>query len=400
MSRSEGNPAVVFMPGLLSGGGAERYAVGLAAALGRSGPVVLATDRGTKQDFQQQFGVDLHDVTIVHLPVMPGWSQRLPHALFTLVEDTRWVRTLKRLRPSVFANCLYTSQVPGIGATNVYVCHFPHRLDRQYSPWSRSAYMKVVGWLRGTLVTGNRSFLAGYDQILANSQFTAGHVQQRWGRRAEVLYPPCPSMLVVGVAKQRRIVVVGRFEEPVAGVPNKRQDILIRAFTELTDLHAQGWELHVAGACPPRSGAYLDRLRRSAGVAPVHFHPNLSFAALKELYSSAKIYWHAQGYGEPADALPETQEHFGITTVEAMSAGAIPVVFDTAGPREVMLPVNGVGRWRESEELLAETRRLAGLTGDELSRLAQDCRARASEFSEHAFQTELHRHFPRSLNDG
>jgi hypothetical protein len=46
--------------------------------------------------------------------------------------------------------------------------------------------------------------------------------------------------------------------------------------------------------------------------------------------------WHATGYGFDAEQYPAKQEHFGMTTVEAMSAGAVPVVLNTGGQREIV----------------------------------------------------------------
>ena len=49
-------------------------------------------------------------------------------------------------------------------------------------------------------------------------------------------------------------------------------------------------------------------------------------------YKESKIYWHAAGYNENLDIHPGSAEHFGITLVEAMSYGCVPVVFGKGGP--------------------------------------------------------------------
>lgn len=391
-----GKAIVVFMYGILSGGGAERYALGMAAALrdmveaGRlEGTVVLATDAGSREQFERHFGIDLRGIRVAIVPGMPGLLQRLPPSLFTLVKDLRWTAALRRLRPALFVNCLYRSELPGLGTdTSLYVCHFPHLLD-PHAHGEGSVPSRIIRRLRRILLTDGGSFLDTYDTIIANSAFTQYHAQKRWARQVQVLYPPCPPMLVANVPRQRRILAVGRFEEPVPGVPNKRLDALVQAFTGMTDLHALGWQLHVAGACPDRSKDYLERLRAISAGAPVHFHPNVGYADLQRLYSSATIYWHAQGYGENPDAHPETQEHFGITTVEAMSAGVIPVVIDTAGPREVAHEVAGLKRWRSIPELISITRDLTALDETRRREIAEACRERSSCFSPAAFERSL-----------
>ena len=80
------------------------------------------------------------------------------------------------------------------------------------------------------------------------------------------------------------------------------------------------------GGCGPEHRPYLDEIRSAAEGLPVTLHPEASGAELRDLYGRASIFWHAAGLGEDPDRHPDRFEHFGITTVEAMSAGAVPVV--------------------------------------------------------------------------
>ena len=386
-------PAVVFMPGVRSGGGAERYAVALAVALAEDPArrVILATTGEVDARFvETHFGIGAAGLGIMILRDPPPRARRLPQALFDLLEDWTWARQVRRLRPSLFINGLYRSEIPGLGGRSLYVCHFPHRLVTRWNPWTRHLYMRAVAAVRTALV-GGADFRLTYDAVIANSQFTAGHVRERWGLEAIVVHPPCAPMWLPGVRKEKRIIAVGRIEPCRAGVPNKRLDALVSAFAGMTDLHAEGWSLDIVGACAANNRPYLAELVRMAGGAPVRFHPDAPHEELRRLYTRASLYWHAQGYGEDAEARPETQEHFGITTVEAMSAGCVPVVIDTAGPREVVQAVAGVGRWTTLEELAVETRRLAALPPAELEALARACRARAEEFSHEAFAARVGR---------
>jgi glycosyltransferase involved in cell wall biosynthesis len=383
--------AVVFMPGVLSGGGAERYAVATAAALANLGfaAVLATTDTHDGERIGRNFGVDLSRVQVVEISGPPTWLSRLPHAVFSLAEEAVWLKAVRALRPALFVNCLYRSELVGVGERNIYVCHFPHRLDETYSGALRRAYMALMGRARTRLLRGGKDFRDTYDLVCANSHFTAGHIRKRWGVEPRVLYPPCPPMDGSRQKKARQILVVGRVEPLVAGVPNKRLDVLVSAFVGLSDLHEQGWVLHVVGTCPDRSRPYLAELRARAAGAPVFFHPNASYEELTQLYSTSTLYWHAQGFGEDASDRPETQEHFGITTVEAMSAGAIPVVIDTAGPREVVEAVPGTGRWVTIDQLHAETRRLAALPDAEVADLSRRCQERAREFDPAHFRARL-----------
>ncbi|MFO7928518.1 MAG: glycosyltransferase, partial [Candidatus Humimicrobiaceae bacterium] len=48
------------------------------------------------------------------------------------------------------------------------------------------------------------------------------------------------------------------------------------------------------------------------------------------------IFWHASGMGEDEEKHPEKFEHFGITTVEAMASGCIPIVINKTGQKEII----------------------------------------------------------------
>ncbi len=54
------------------------------------------------------------------------------------------------------------------------------------------------------------------------------------------------------------------------------------------------------------------------------------------IFTRSLIFWHASGMGEDEKVHPEKFEHFGITTVEAMAAGCIPVVINKGGQKEII----------------------------------------------------------------
>ncbi len=75
-----------------------------------------------------------------------------------------------------------------------------------------------------------------------------------------------------------------------------------------------------------RHERYLAECRRLAEGLPVHFHVDASPSELQGLYESATVYWHATGFGESETRNPIKCEHFGISVVEAMAGGCVPVV--------------------------------------------------------------------------
>src|SRR5207237_1222717 len=98
----------------------------------------------------------------------------------------------------------------------------------------------------------------------------------------------------------------------------------------------------------------------------------------------AKVFWHAAGYGDGPDVLPEFSEHFGIATAEAMAAGCVPVVIGQgAQPELVEHGVSGF-LWHTLDELKDYTLQVINDDGLRL-RLSEAARARARAFARDNF---------------
>lgn len=197
-------------------------------------------------------------------------------------------------------------------------------------------------------------YIDSYDSIWANSQFTRKWIKKYWKRDSEVLYPPV-SIENYGLRPKRNIILnVGRF---FAGQHNKKHGDMISAFRELVDNGLEGWEFHLVGGKTPgnENDKYLDQLFAISERYPIYIHPDASYENLKNLYEESLIYWHAGGYGENEKKYPEKFEHFGITTVEAMAAGCIPVVINKGGQREIVEDGISGYLWNTIPELKTHT---------------------------------------------
>jgi glycosyltransferase involved in cell wall biosynthesis len=229
-------------------------------------------------------------------------------------------------------------------------------------------------------------WLDSYGMVVANSRFTREWIGTYWDHDSVVLYPPVT--MHPGGEKSPAILNVGRFFPADKG-HSKKQLELVHAFRRLCDGGVRDWTLYLVGGCSEGGLAYLETVRAAAAGYPVELHVNASGTALEALYAQASIYWHASGYGEDAQRHPDRLEHFGISTVEAMSAGAVPVVIGLAGQREtVRHGVDGY-HFQTLDGLVALTRQLMRDPA-QLARMSAAAASRARHYSREAFATQLH----------
>ena len=105
---------------------------------------------------------------------------------------------------------------------------------------------------------------------------------------------------------------------------------------------------------------------------------------LKNLYEQSSVFWHAAGFGVDENTQPMFAEHFGISTVEAMAAGCVPVVIKKGGQKEIV--EHGVSGflWETLDELGSYTQTL--LADDKLrTQMSEAARERATMFSRDSF---------------
>jgi len=228
-------------------------------------------------------------------------------------------------------------------------------------------------------------FLESYQVVAANSPYTAGWVEKLWGRPATVLSPPV--RLRSGGAKQPVILAVGRFFPNVSG-HSKKQLELVEAFRLACARGLEGWELHLVGGCSNRERGYVETVRKAAVGLPVRFHVNARGEDLTELFASASVFWHGAGFGEDLQTHPDRFEHFGISVVEAMSAGAVPVVYEHGGPAAIVRESGCGDVFATTDELATKT---VALVHDDArrERLAAAARARAADFAYDHFARRL-----------
>jgi glycosyltransferase involved in cell wall biosynthesis len=238
-------------------------------------------------------------------------------------------------------------------------------------------------WLLRDL--SGEAFLGAYDTVMSNSEYTRGWIRRLWDVDADVLYPPIQVDRLHPAAEREKVVLsVGRFFEPGLGHA-KRQLEMVRVFGQMArDRQLDGWSMTVLGGCEESQRPYLETVLAAAEGLPIRVEANAPRSVVEQAMSSASIFWSATGLGEDEEQAPWAQEHFGMTTAEAMAGGCVPVVIDRAGQREIVGEgVHGF-RWSTPAELVTKTLRVAG---DPQLRATLSAAAvtRAHDFSDEAF---------------
>ncbi|MDY0027599.1 MAG: glycosyltransferase [Candidatus Humimicrobiaceae bacterium] len=212
--------------------------------------------------------------------------------------------------------------------------------DRRKINFFRNAILKISGYIPQFILSypDDLSFLDTYDKIVTISEYSAHWVKKLWNRESVILFPPVDiENFKVGV-KEKIILCAGRF---FPEHHNKKQLEMVEIFKELVDQYPekmQGYTLYLVGGVERRADhlEYVEKVKIAGKNYPVKVMTNIEWEKLVEIFAKSLIFWHAAGMGEDERTHPEKFEHFGITTVEAMAAGCIPVVINKGGQREII----------------------------------------------------------------
>ncbi len=223
--------------------------------------------------------------------------------------------------------------------------------------------------------------LKRFKWVVTNSKFTKGYIDKSYGVNSQVVYPPVEIDSIKKGEKDKLILSVGRFSQNQ--LHPKKQEVLIEVFKELYK-KIPGWKLVLIGQAKKEDYKYLRRLKKSTLGHAIRIVENLSFEKLRKYYSKASIYWHATGFGEDEESNPQKMEHFGIATVEAQAAGAVPIVIGKGGQKEIVTHEKNGLLWSTKTQLYEFTLNLIN-DKEKLAKLSQNAILSSRRFSAKKF---------------
>lgn len=215
-------------------------------------------------------------------------------------------------------------------------------------------FQHPVNWVKGKNLLSKLKF-RNIHGILCYSKFVKQYLDKTFPIPASVLPPSIRPIGVEKISQENIILSVGRF---TGGMNTKKQAFLIDIFKKHYKTKFKEWKLVVIGSSLESDSDFVKELRSLSFGYPISILDSISHAELVRNYKKAKIYWHAAGYGEDLIKHPERAEHFGITTVEAMSAGVVPVVINAGGQPEIVENNKSGLLWETSDELVGFTEEL------------------------------------------
>jgi glycosyltransferase involved in cell wall biosynthesis len=231
-----------------------------------------------------------------------------------------------------------------------------------------------------------RHRMASYGRHIAISEYSRLWTRRRWSVDPQVIWPPV-DVAVPDADKRDLVLSIGRFSTMAH---TKKQLEMMRLFVRLQGTSLAGWRYACVGGlnARPENLEYFNAVKSAGAGASTLVDANLDRERIAELLASARIFWHATGLDEDTDRHPELAEHFGISTVEAMAGGAVPVVINKGGQPEIV--EHGISGfvWNTPDEMVRYTTLLAEDDGL-WAAMSAAARVRARMFSRERFVGDM-----------
>jgi len=348
----------VFSPAINLCGGGEWVAINLINALKEHGhQVIILTDKSLNQNrfanvFNRKVSVDQQ--IVFPLAFFPPIDY---HNIYIDAIRSLMLKSKCEILIDTYSNAI----LPGMDVSYV---HYP-LLKRVESELPHTRSNKIYFYPYRSFLNFRRGDINN-KLIFANSKFTAEAVKAEFCVNPHILYPPVPSDMLnyneTDFNEQRDNNVT-----TIARISNEKNLNIIPYIAKLTRKEVS---FTIAGLLNSKEtlNSMLRLIKELKVSEKVKILTNVKRDNLREILSNSKVYLH-----------PTVNEHFGISIVEAMSSGCLPVVHDSGGPKEF---VTQDLRYKSIEEAAEKVEKAVdGWTPTEARRISKI----AERFSENNF---------------
>lgn len=308
----------IFHPSLHKYGGGEVVCFTVIKTLAKNGYDVelFVSKKPNQSQVKRMLGEEIPSsvkITVGSSFTQPGDS----FDLFPTIVNSSSLKSRCDILIDTYSNCLFPW-------TDVSYIHFPFLNNYYYRtsfPYLRNSCTRAVLGLPYVVYAKK---LQKYEDKLtiANSKFTASAIKDFLNVNVQVVYPPVPSVMfnespnsLTENPRENMVVTVSRFSA----------DKDLQKIPYIAKLTKGNARFVLIGLLHDRK--VYESLERTIGSLSlnkkVELMPNAPKAELENMLKRAKVYLHTM-----------VGEHFGISIVEAMATGCIPIVHNSGGMKE------------------------------------------------------------------
>lgn len=197
-------------------------------------------------------------------------------------------------------------------------------------------------------------------KLISNSNFSKSVMKDRYDRDSTVIYPPVDLdtySKLYDLPKTNKVLTITRISK------EKNLDFAVNVAKET------GLKHDIICRPNPRQMGFFNKLRQSSKNNNISWHPNTLSHEKEMALSSSKVYFHP------------SKETFGISVVEAIAAGCIPIVPNNSAHLETV-PYD-VLRFNEKGDAIEKLQKAASGNYDHLK---PNLKKHIEKFSIESFQ--------------
>lgn len=329
---------IIYSENLLgNSGGAEVYALRLGEILSTKNSVRFLTHRNSSSincdDVFTKYSVKTMKIDSIYFEHKNNKILEVFNRIFLRKKIMSY---LLKEKTDFFINCSHNRLIGFGKITSYHIIHFPMKC---YSSLLPGPIGKIL----------DRKYCKSYRGFISNSEFTKYHLKKEWGVDSFILNPPIaitPISYDELVYKEKKIVMVGRL------IPDKKILEVVKHFVEIcNNSYLKDYLLIIVGNTDSNFTSYFQELKKYEKTGRVIIKSDISYKELNDIYKQSEIFIHAKGFHEDENLTPMKMEHFGMTTVEAMANGCIPIVINKAGQREIVDNNSNGFLWNELNQI-------------------------------------------------